>query len=68
MEVPCQCLSSLLIKHPAVVLSIPSSVPLHFTEQRMDVEKYDEAQEEQVDRDEKYALSLSKDTVFINRY
>lgn len=31
MEVPCQCLSSLLTKHPAVVLSILSSAPFAFT-------------------------------------
>lgn len=33
MEVPCQCLSSFLAKHPSVVLSILSSAPLNFTEQ-----------------------------------
>lgn len=42
MEVPCQCLSSLPTKHPAIVLSILSSAPIAFTEQRMEVEKYDE--------------------------
>lgn len=34
MEVPCQCLSSFPAKHPAVVLSILSSAPIAFTEQR----------------------------------
>lgn len=46
MEVPCQCLSSLPTKHPAVVLSILSSAPVGFTEQRMEVEKDDEEQRE----------------------
>lgn len=42
MEVPCQCLSSLPTKHPTIVLSILSSAPTAFTEQRMEVEKDDE--------------------------
>lgn len=46
MEVPCQCLSSLLAKHPPVVLSILSSAPLSFTEQRMEVEEDDEEEEQ----------------------
>lgn len=46
MEVPCQCLSSLPTKHPAVVHSILSSAPIAFTEQRMEVERADEEQGE----------------------
>lgn len=37
MEVPCQCLSSLPIRHPAVVLSILSSDLLCLTEQEKKV-------------------------------
>jgi len=60
MEVPCQGLSSLPTKHPAIVLSILSSAPIGFTEQRVEVEKDDQElgrekesrEEKQVDGDE----------------
>lgn len=45
MELPCQCLSSLPTKHPSAVLSILSSAPLSFREQRIEVEKDDEEEQ-----------------------
>lgn len=46
MELPCQCLSSPPSMHPSVVLSILSSAPLRFTEQRIEVEQDDEEEEQ----------------------
>lgn len=50
MEVPCQCLSSFLAKHPSVVLSILSSAPLSYTEQGMEVEEDDDGEQSEMKR------------------